>query len=526
MPVGITVFDGAGTIGGNKVYLEFKGGSHDRKGLFFDFGTNFKTYGDYYEEFLVPRTVRGIHDLLALAIIPEISCYRGDLIPSDVSLAGARRLDPLAIFISHAHMDHVGNIGLLDRAIPGVATPMTAMILKAMQDCGSKMESEAAYITPRLPDDEETRLIEAVPAKTSPFMGRDFCLTGPCTGAPGVDPLKPFWESQPATRKLTSGALEVAPGFLDIEFASFEVDHSMYGAAAYAVNSDAGWIVYSGDLRKHGKFQDKTVQFASEAKKLSPACLIIEGTTASRKQEGGEISESTVADRCRSATEAETDLVIADFAARNFERLDMFREIAKKTGRELVVMMKDAYLLKAMQCVDGEDRIKDLSIYKDLKGSRDGFEKQVMKEYPGKLLDPADIAKSPGSYILCFSFFDIKHLLDIRSEGGTYIYSSSEAYGEEQKIDFVRLWNWLGRFKFTIAGFSIVDGPDGRPAPAFENGYHASGHASGEDILQIIKEINPGTVIPIHTEVPSYFKDNLPGMKVILPERGKEYIFQ
>jgi hypothetical protein len=35
-----------------------------------------------------------------------------------------------------------------------------------------------------------------------------------------------------------------------------------------------------------------------------------------------------------------------------------------------------------------------------------------------------------ASFILCFSFFDMKHLLDIKPEGGTYIYSACEAFNE------------------------------------------------------------------------------------------------
>jgi len=35
---------------------------------------------------------------------------------------------------------------------------------------------------------------------------------------------------------------------------------------------------------------------------------------------------------------------------------------------------------------------------------------------------------------------------------------------------------------------------------------HASGHASGPEILEMIKKINPRKVIPIHTKHPGLFK--------------------
>ena len=36
---------------------------------------------------------------------------------------------------------------------------------------------------------------------------------------------------------------------------------------------------------------------------------------------------------------------------------------------------------------------------------------------------------------------------------------------------------------------------------------HASGHASGDEILVMIKEINPKELITIHTEHPELFKE-------------------
>ncbi len=49
---------------------------------------------------------------------------------------------------------------------------------------------------------------------------------------------------------------------------------------------------------------------------------------------------------------------------------------------------------------------------------------------------------------------------------------------------------------------------------------HASGHACGSELKEMIDIINPKTLIPIHTEHPDYFK-KLVKVKVRLPEYGK-----
>lgn len=524
MPVSLTFFDGAGTIGGNKIYLEYKDGEHAGKGLFFDFGTNFAATGSYYEEFLVPRTARGIHDMLSLGLIPNISCYRDDLCPSDVGLADARNLDPMAILISHAHMDHIGNIGLLDGKIPVIATPVTLAIMKAMQDCGGSMESEVSYLTPRQQNEDDGRIIGTIPAAKKNYQGRDCYLACGCASPAGF---AGFWESQPTTRKLDAGAAGELADFPGPAIRAFEVNHSIYGAAAFAVESGAGWIVYSGDLRRHGAAGKKTDAFVQEAKKLKPRVLIIEGTRAARKPAAGgkAVTEEDVTKACLAAVKDAKKLVVADFSARNLERLDMFRSIAEQTGRSLVVTIKDAYVLDALIKTDGIDRLAGIVIYRDLKAARDGFEKKVMEDYADQLRDPADIANEPEKYICCFSFFDVKHLLDIRPEGGTYIYSSSEAYGEEQKIDFMRLNNWLKKFGFEIRGFSVTVDAEDKITVRTDPAHHASGHAAAEEIIAIINEIHPGTVIPIHTENPDFLEGKVGDIEIIPPENGKEYEF-
>jgi ribonuclease J len=148
--VSLTVYDGAISIGGNKIYLEEKG-----KGVFLDFGKNFGKYGVFYEEFLKNRDTRGIHDLMYLDLLPQLNIYRPDLIPSDLSMSRYPALNISAVLLSHAHMDHCGNIGTLHKDIPIVASPETIVITKGMQDTvNASVEGDTAYISPRQPADE------------------------------------------------------------------------------------------------------------------------------------------------------------------------------------------------------------------------------------------------------------------------------------------------------------------------------------------------------------------------------------
>jgi ribonuclease J len=137
-------------------------------------------------------------------------------------------------------------------------------------------------------------------------------------------------------------------------------------------------------------------------------------------------------------------------------------------------------------------------------------------------LDPRAIAEEPERYILCFSYFDMGNLLDIKHKGGTYVYSNSEAFNEEQVVDFRRLNNWLQLFRLKVKGFTL-SGEKGREEPSFDKRFHASGHVSLEDLIDIIHEIGAKKVIPVHTEDPAPLrKAGIEGLDPVAPGKGIE----
>jgi len=519
VPFRITVYDGAGCIGGNKIYLD-----DGEDGVFLDFGKNFGKYARFYEEFLKSRTTRGIHDLLALGLIPELDIYRPDLVPSDVSLGGFPSLPVSAVLLSHAHLDHCGNIGLLRREIPVFSTPASAAILKGYQDTGvSTLEGDVAYTSERHQSDTDPLFLES--ERGACYLGKDFCLTAEPPGE-----LVTFGSRRPGqdgknAKKLAPGRFcAMADHPLPFRVSAYEVDHSLYGACGFIIEGEKT-VAYTGDFRLHGRQEAKTREFIARAKGAD--ILITEGTRVSDPgpSGGGRVTEDSVCETCRGAIEGYPGLVIADFSARNFERLEAFRDIATRTGRELVVTARDLYMLYALFTVDGVKRWEGVRVYDEIVNhqKRKWEAELVMKLAGDRYVTHEAVRKDPGRFILCFSFFDMNHLLDINPAGGRYLYSSCEPFNEEMEIDFRRLWEWLQYFHIEPCGFSMEMNGAGALVPSMDKNYHASGHASGADVGWAIGEIAPGAIIPVHTEHPEWFAKNFDGVR--LPVEGERMEF-
>jgi ribonuclease J len=508
----ITIYDGAQTIGGNKIFVEEKG-----KGIFLDFGKNFGKYSRYYEEFLKNRDTRGIHDLHYLGLIPKLNIYRRDLIPADVSLQSYPKLNIAAVLLSHAHLDHCGNIGLLDNSIPIVASPMSIAILKGMQDLAkSSVDGDTCYISEREACNSAALVLKSGGAK-QPYVGKDFYATEDISATlTAFLSRKPGQEAK-STKKLSPGLLDSYRKLsLPFTVSAFPVDHSIYGSTAYLLEG-SHTIAYTGDFRLHGKTEQTTREFVASAK--AAEILIIEGTRVPKdlaQVDGFRATEKDVENNCSEIIKESSGLVIADFSARNFERLELFGEIARKLGRKLIVTAKDMYMLHALEQANGVNHLENIYVYDEIIDHEDGkrkWETEVVRIRAGdRYVSPQDIRKSPGAFILCFSFFDMKHLLDIKPDGGTYIYSSCEPFNEEMEIDFKRLWEWLVTFNLAPKGIAknVTSGE-----VDIEPGLHASGHASPKDLEWVITQINPEVIIPVHTENKQWFADTFDGVVML-----------
>lgn len=535
MKAELTVFDGGDCIGGSKIHLQV-----GDTGVFLDFGMNFKKHGMYFEEFLQPRTAtRGLHDLLSLGVVPPFEgVYRGDAFIGPEHKTGLRpKVD--AVFLSHAHADHVGHMGLLDPTIPVYCSHMTAIIVKATQDCGSShLEGENVFVAPRAVcmDEAEPFLkkVKSTYAQRPYFMVDDGDFH---------EDTRAYWREMFVSEKtkaeksfvLETKDLTLSGGVAgEIEFEAIPVDHSVYGATAYVFDLGGKKLCYTGDFRMHGWRPDVSAAFRDRLRELAPDYLVIEGTNVdSKKGNDTEVqqraSEEDVYRNClRAVRDAAGDMVIADFGARNIERLLIFLKIAGETGRRLAVTAKDLFLLHAMSHadVDVKSALNDpnLFVYGKTKGRIEAWERVMRDLYGDKFVFATDVKTSLPDYIMAFSFWDIGELLSIEPRGGIYIYSTCEAFSEEMEIDVWRLGNWLARFNIEPVGlrFKKPGSTPGECEVEYVTGYHASGHISSRELVDFVDHVKPGAVIPVHTENPSMFAELLGrDVRIIKPAEGR-----
>lgn len=533
----LTFYGGIREIGGNKILLEDEG-----ENLLLDFGFPYKRHKLFYEEYLKPRSGAGILDPLSMGMIPPLEgIYRKDIASPEIWCQFRhhpfyRKLDNIdGVLLSHAHFDHSAHIAFLHEDIPIFSTALTAFIAKSTQDSGrSDFDQQVCYYSPaaeKYPTGcKQVAFISSGEAKCQ----RQFYL-GDMDVRSLSDQANNFWswslgfsEKKGRQKEIASRPLRNLDA-LNLELKCFSVDHSIPGACAWGINTNSGWVIYSGDLRLHGKRTLSTRRFIEQTASLQPRVLIIEGTNINRDKN---ISEQEVYENAMHAITKAQNLVIADFSAKDIDRLLTFLQIARDTDRKLAILPKDAYLLKTMRLLDKEipdiAQDKNIVIYHDTVARADTWVQNIFQEYADKVVLAEDLGKSQEEFILCFSFFDLNEFPSMHPQKNSlYVFSSSEPHDEEQQIDFRRLHNWLEHFGFVSYG--LPEEKDGEwQIPENERGLHASGHACGADLISIVKNINPDFLIPVHSEAPElyikYLEDTK--IKVLLPEMGESIIIQ
>ncbi len=119
-----------------------------------------------------------------------------------------------------------------------------------------------------------------------------------------------FWHWPPAKQKQTGE--RSPPRSRPPDSAGGPWTTSVFGACGFALETSAGWVAYTGDLRFHGDQGPLSWKFAEDLAALCPFALLCEGTNL---ETAHQVTEAEVLENClRAVQESAGKLVVADFA--------------------------------------------------------------------------------------------------------------------------------------------------------------------------------------------------------------------
>jgi ribonuclease J len=408
-------------------------------------------------------------------------------------------------------------------------SPMKIKIHRGAKEIGGscvELESQGQriLIDLGLPLDAENNDVKYLP-DVKGLDGNDLSLLGILISHPHVDhfgllahisPDIPIGIG-PAARRILKAAAPFMPGKwpapengwnyeseIPFEIGPFTVtpylaDHSAYDAYALLIEADGKRLFYSGDFRAHGrkgKLFDKMIANPP----LNIDAMLLEGSSLGRLDDNQQFpSETDLETQFETAFREASGLAMVHCSSQNIDRIVSVMRASKRTGRKLVIDLYTVAILEAtgnknLPQSNWEDVALMIPQSQRVKIKKNAwFDK--LKQHSANRIFRESIHEHPGQYTLLFRPLYQGDLTRGEClEGATYIYSQWEGYWERGEYDDVK--HWLN--ENSIKKQSI----------------HTSGHASPLDLKRLVKALNPGQVVPIHTFQPEQYKKMYPNVEV------------
>ncbi|EKN71007.1 putative hydrolase [Neobacillus bataviensis LMG 21833] len=435
----IRFWGGLRTIGGTVVSVEYK----DSR-VIFDFGLTYNPASNIFDGQIKRRVHGMVRDNLKLNLIPAIDgvysaenlgTYQHDLIPAE------ENGQETAVIISHLHLDHIGAMGSIAPSIPVYLTKESYELYHALEVIG-----------------------EGVPGKRN-YQSCDY----------GVS--------------FSIGEITITP---------IQVDHDILGACGFHIQTPNGAILYTGDLRLHGKYPERIEHFINEVNRLGIDALIIEGTTLSNVEEmreaiignpivpEGMTTEITIPEKMSNKLNETKGLGIFNVYHRNIDRLIGIIKASQGSSRKAVFEHETAYLLDKL--TDEHDFLVYKSvetIFEEQTGTLPDWKSELLKRYESISAEKINI--NPGEYFLQNTYENVLELFDLDVCEGIYIHSNGVPLGSFDPA-FENLKKILNKLD---VDYDYIG---------------AGGHAIPSHLKYIVDRIDPKFLLPLHSFNPERLK--------------------
>lgn len=353
---------------------------------------------------------------------------KGEAIASVPDISGLSSPDGnlLGIFISHPHPDHYG---LLEQIIQPVPI--------FMGESARKIIEVSSFFTPL------------------PKLGQ----TPPHTYSDG--------------NAIQAGPFTITP---------LSIDHSAHDSNCFLVEADGKRLLYSGDLRAHGR---KAHLFHRLVNDPPPNIdvLICEGTQIGREPDYAYPDEHSVAARMAEIFKAAKGMCLVWCSGQNTDRMGSVFQAAKDSGRNLILDVYTAEIMRATRDASlptpGRDGVQVyLPVSQKALIVREQAFHVVNRYYPHRIY-PDGLAEAASKSVMIFR---PKMFRELQSAGcldsGLLVSSVWSGYVKKD-MDCIQ--------SMKAAGITY-------------DHVHTSGHATEEELQQFVNAFPNSRIVPIHLE--------------------------
>lgn len=360
-----------------------------------------------------------------------------DLLPDVPGLWAPGDGSLLGVVVSHAHPDHIGLADLVDEHVPVYLGARAAAICR-----------ETAFFAP---------------------------------SAPALRPTRPLVDGEP----LRLGPFTVTP---------LAVDHGIDDAFALLVEAGGTRLLYSGDLRGHGRDTACIERLAQRAGAVD--VLLLEGTRIGRLDvpDAPETTEADVEEACAELFASAPRAALAFASGQSLDRVETIARAARCAGRTPVLDLYGASVWSATgrpwPC---GARVRLASWQRRRIVECQAFERT--RAVRRRRIYDEELARHAPEFVLLARTSTLWELESLGVLlGADAVWSMWPGYLEDESM---------------------------RPALRIlrRNGValhmaHASGHACSRDLRRLVEAMAPRRVVPVHTSEPWRFAELFPAAEL------------